>query len=625
MTGVPAGRSQRAPALRAQAQHLGRRDAGARADRAHVPYLQRLVVPRLVAQVEHAGRRGDAVIDDGLPVSRCSTSSLTPTQYRAFPASSGLVLAIPAQLDERRHRMNRGAGAPVQRQAAWPAAQTPRLVGGARIGPRDTGVIAVVSPSSAISECIAALKASPCICRPRLPRALHSVGGRLQRRRQGGLRILLGPSRMGVQELVARLAAGLRGAVDRERDRLGARRSDVHADDCVASRSTAPAPSVRRRLPSAHQARTCTSRRRMCLTSRRPGQSASEAGSPNHRGIACVVTCRARCSRSHSFSRAGRRRRRAEQQQLGQAHQSRHGRRDPRAPQRLPGAGHANGGNRFAGLPGHDASAQYVYDRARAAGYDVRFQEFEYEAAEDLSTLTKSRPPPVRTRALLRGLRRHGGPRGRRHRTDARRRPRSRRPAARPAAARPPTSPTSSPARSPSSSAARATSSSRSINAAAAGASAVIIFNEGNTPAGLRWTSIPAIAGTTIPVVATSFAVGFELRNGVTTVPPARGSSHGVLHRDAHDAQRDRRQQGRRHRQHRRRRRAPRQRPRGAGHQRQRLRLGDDPRDRRADGEGQAAQPGALHLVQRRGVRSHRLEVLRRQLVRAERAGSRRC
>ena len=45
----------------------------------------------------------------------------------------------------------------------------------------------------------------------------------------------------------------------------------------------------------------------------------------------------------------------------------------------------ANGGNRFAGLPGHDASAQYVYDRARAAGYSVRFQEFTYTAQEDLS------------------------------------------------------------------------------------------------------------------------------------------------------------------------------------------------------------------------------------------------
>ena len=57
----------------------------------------------------------------------------------------------------------------------------------------------------------------------------------------------------------------------------------------------------------------------------------------------------------------------------------------------------ANGGNRFAGLPGHDASAQYVYDRARAAGYSVRFQEFTYTAQEDLSLLVKTAPAPPKS------------------------------------------------------------------------------------------------------------------------------------------------------------------------------------------------------------------------------------
>lgn len=38
----------------------------------------------------------------------------------------------------------------------------------------------------------------------------------------------------------------------------------------------------------------------------------------------------------------------------------------------------ANGGSRVAGTGGHDASAHYVYDQARAAGYDVRFQEFTF-------------------------------------------------------------------------------------------------------------------------------------------------------------------------------------------------------------------------------------------------------
>ncbi len=41
----------------------------------------------------------------------------------------------------------------------------------------------------------------------------------------------------------------------------------------------------------------------------------------------------------------------------------------------------ANDGNRLAGLPGHDESAEYVAEQAEAAGLDVSFQEFEYEYA----------------------------------------------------------------------------------------------------------------------------------------------------------------------------------------------------------------------------------------------------
>ena len=47
-----------------------------------------------------------------------------------------------------------------------------------------------------------------------------------------------------------------------------------------------------------------------------------------------------------------------------------------------------NGGNRVAGSTGYDASAQYVYDRLVAAGYDVSFQEFEFNYEGDAS-------PPV--------------------------------------------------------------------------------------------------------------------------------------------------------------------------------------------------------------------------------------
>ena len=51
----------------------------------------------------------------------------------------------------------------------------------------------------------------------------------------------------------------------------------------------------------------------------------------------------------------------------------------------------ANSGNRLAGTSGHDASAQYVYDRLEAAGYDPQFQEFTY-------TFTGNRTAPVLAR-----------------------------------------------------------------------------------------------------------------------------------------------------------------------------------------------------------------------------------
>jgi hypothetical protein len=39
----------------------------------------------------------------------------------------------------------------------------------------------------------------------------------------------------------------------------------------------------------------------------------------------------------------------------------------------------ANGGNRLAGAPGYELSADYVAERAAAAGYDVSLQDFEYD------------------------------------------------------------------------------------------------------------------------------------------------------------------------------------------------------------------------------------------------------
>lgn len=54
----------------------------------------------------------------------------------------------------------------------------------------------------------------------------------------------------------------------------------------------------------------------------------------------------------------------------------------------LQAIANANNGTRLAGTSGYDASAQYVYDQARAAGYNVRFQEFEFFLVAD-------RTPPV--------------------------------------------------------------------------------------------------------------------------------------------------------------------------------------------------------------------------------------
>src|SRR5215475_7739103 len=48
----------------------------------------------------------------------------------------------------------------------------------------------------------------------------------------------------------------------------------------------------------------------------------------------------------------------------------------------------ANGGNRAAGTPGYDRSAEYVADRLKEAGYTVRFEEFEFPFFEE-------RTPPV--------------------------------------------------------------------------------------------------------------------------------------------------------------------------------------------------------------------------------------
>jgi Zn-dependent M28 family amino/carboxypeptidase len=57
----------------------------------------------------------------------------------------------------------------------------------------------------------------------------------------------------------------------------------------------------------------------------------------------------------------------------------------------------ANGGNRFSGFPGYDASVDYVVERLEAAGYEPEVQEFDYMAFRELgpSTLEQTAPETV--------------------------------------------------------------------------------------------------------------------------------------------------------------------------------------------------------------------------------------
>ncbi|MGH2981165.1 MAG: PA domain-containing protein, partial [Solirubrobacterales bacterium] len=57
----------------------------------------------------------------------------------------------------------------------------------------------------------------------------------------------------------------------------------------------------------------------------------------------------------------------------------------------------ANGGNRFAGFPGHDASVDYVVDTLEAAGWNVDLQPFDYLAFTEIgaSALQQTAPGQV--------------------------------------------------------------------------------------------------------------------------------------------------------------------------------------------------------------------------------------
>jgi Zn-dependent M28 family amino/carboxypeptidase len=65
--------------------------------------------------------------------------------------------------------------------------------------------------------------------------------------------------------------------------------------------------------------------------------------------------------------------------------------------QALQQIANANGGNRFAGLAGHNKSVEYVVDTLEAAGWNVSLQEFDYTAYRELgpSALQQIAPNPT--------------------------------------------------------------------------------------------------------------------------------------------------------------------------------------------------------------------------------------
>jgi Zn-dependent M28 family amino/carboxypeptidase len=180
----------------------------------------------------------------------------------------------------------------------------------------------------------------------------------------------------------------------------------------------------------------------------------------------------------------------------------------------------ANGGNRQAGTPGHEASAQYVAERAAAAGYDVTLQPFDFLLVGDATPPVLDRITPP-SRSFVNGVdfasMTYSGSGD----------------VTAPVVAVDLVVP--SPAPNASTSGCEAadfagfsagaialvqrgtcTFRSKADNALAAGASGVIVFNEGNPgrTAVLNGTLSPPLHS--LPVVGTSFEVGDNLRNGVS-------------------------------------------------------------------------------------------------------------
>jgi Zn-dependent M28 family amino/carboxypeptidase len=187
----------------------------------------------------------------------------------------------------------------------------------------------------------------------------------------------------------------------------------------------------------------------------------------------------------------------------------------------------ANGGNRLAGFAGHDASAAYVKERLEAAGYQASYHDFTYN-------YTGPRTPSV----LSYGTRSFAG--GMVFKTPTSLEPGDNNDVTAPlkgVGLKVPTPGGANGSTSGCEAADFAGFPAGSIallqrgtcdfvvkigNAIAAGASAIVIMNEGDTPArsGLAGFN-PATTGN-IPVLAATTATGNELRNGVLNGPTGR-------------------------------------------------------------------------------------------------------
>jgi Zn-dependent M28 family amino/carboxypeptidase len=194
----------------------------------------------------------------------------------------------------------------------------------------------------------------------------------------------------------------------------------------------------------------------------------------------------------------------------------------------LQAIGTANGGNRLASTTGHDQSAQYVYNQLAAAGYSPHFQEFTFQLVSD-------RTPPVMQQISPTPTTYVDGPDFQTMQYSG----------SGDVTAALWSVDIKSPSTGGSTSGCEAadfagfpagnialiqrgtcTFGAKTDNALAAGASAVIIFNEGNDAG-----RVGVLAGTlgpprrSIPAVGTSFAIGDDLSNGHTT-----GATGTVMH-----------------------------------------------------------------------------------------------